>query len=384
MFVGGCKHDAEAWFYRSPTCKYCLGEPPPPLMRNPAPVHRLLLPSRLGHASIRSARHPKHAQRAPRPAAGLPEEVAHTKQCLARGYAVLALTSKDRVWASRCFSSSGNPAISERAGSGARHVLQLLSCLHKNQPACLCIMAGISTARLRSPGPFATRPYVPSCKAERRHQGPGHWLYQRLAGLAGPAGPTEAQSSASTPSPTMITACTPAGDHPDTKWALRTFTAQHGLRNKPIYMFGISSGASFAVKFPGTMAIQGLVSGASRGGQTALASAGSAWRLAVGCRRMPCIACNPSQPTRMCPAQPHPTPHPPPPSPQPTIHLRNGPTAAEVNQPWEYRCAACQAPVPPALLFLHSILILLQLPAFPRCNAWGLFSTTSSLQVGCY
>ncbi|KAL4431781.1 hypothetical protein ABPG77_002997 [Micractinium sp. CCAP 211/92] len=116
VFVGGCKHDAEAWFYRSEKCPYCLG---------------------------------------------LPEEVAHTKQCLARGYAVLALTPKDRVWSSRCFSSSGDPALS---------------------------------------------------------------------------------------------------DHPDTKWALQTFTAKLGLRGKPIYMFGVSSGASFAVKFPATMAIQGLVS----------------------------------------------------------------------------------------------------------------------------
>lgn len=116
VFVGGCKHDSEAWFYRSPKCPYCLG---------------------------------------------LPEEVAHTKQCLARGYAVLALSSKDREWSSRCFSSSGDPNLS---------------------------------------------------------------------------------------------------DHPDTKWALLKFTAQQGLRNKPIYMFGVSSGASFAVKFPGTMTIQGLIS----------------------------------------------------------------------------------------------------------------------------
>ncbi|KAL4440448.1 hypothetical protein ABPG75_003449 [Micractinium tetrahymenae] len=116
VFAGGCKHDAEAWFYKSKKCTFCLG---------------------------------------------LPEEVAHTKQCLARGYAVLALSSKDREWTSRCFSSSGDPALS---------------------------------------------------------------------------------------------------DHPDTKWALQTFTAQHGLRRKPIYMFGVSSGASFAVKFPGTMAIQGVFS----------------------------------------------------------------------------------------------------------------------------
>lgn len=39
--------------------------------------------------------------------------MAHTKQCLARGYAVLALASKDRT-KFRCFSASGNPYLSER------------------------------------------------------------------------------------------------------------------------------------------------------------------------------------------------------------------------------------------------------------------------------
>ena len=45
--------------------------------------------------------------------AGLPEEVSHTKQCLARGYAVLALMSRNREYRNRCFSSSGDPALSE-------------------------------------------------------------------------------------------------------------------------------------------------------------------------------------------------------------------------------------------------------------------------------
>jgi hypothetical protein len=45
--------------------------------------------------------------------AGLPEEVSHSKQCLARGYAVLALMSLNREYRSRCFSSSGGPGSSE-------------------------------------------------------------------------------------------------------------------------------------------------------------------------------------------------------------------------------------------------------------------------------
>ena len=54
---------------------------------------------------------PHHASPFPpapsHPPAGLPEEVSHSKQCLARGYAVLALMSLNREYKWRCFSSSG-------------------------------------------------------------------------------------------------------------------------------------------------------------------------------------------------------------------------------------------------------------------------------------
>ncbi|PRW59841.1 hypothetical protein C2E21_1509 [Chlorella sorokiniana] len=115
IFVHGCKHDPESWFYKSAKCPKCTG---------------------------------------------LPEEVAHTKQCLARGYAVLALRSLDREYRSRCFSSSG----------------------------------------------------------------------------------------------------TKLNDHPSSKQVVQAFTAKYGLANTPKYMFGISSGASFAVKFPGTMWVDGVIS----------------------------------------------------------------------------------------------------------------------------
>ncbi|PSC72221.1 Histone H2A [Micractinium conductrix] len=42
---------------------------------------------------------------------GLPEEVAHTKQALAWGYAALAVESKDKV--KGCFSASGDPVLSD-------------------------------------------------------------------------------------------------------------------------------------------------------------------------------------------------------------------------------------------------------------------------------
>ena len=71
-----------------------------------------------------------HRDLSPHP--GLPEEVAHTKQCLARGYAVLALRSLDREYRSRCFSSSGTklsewlpPGEVEHAcGSSAQSLLR--------------------------------------------------------------------------------------------------------------------------------------------------------------------------------------------------------------------------------------------------------------------
>jgi hypothetical protein len=62
------------------------------------------------------------------PPAGLPEEVAHTKQCLSAGYAVLALMSRDREYRARCFSTSGNPDLSEPARP---------PCPAPPRPACL-------------------------------------------------------------------------------------------------------------------------------------------------------------------------------------------------------------------------------------------------------
>ncbi|KAI3435834.1 hypothetical protein D9Q98_001892 [Chlorella vulgaris] len=116
IFIHGCKHDPYSWFYRSKACPQCTG---------------------------------------------LPEEVSHSKQCLARGYAVLALMSLNREYRSRCFSSSGGPGSNDQAS--ARDLIV-------------------------------------------------------------------------------------------------RFTQDAGLTRRPKYMFGISSGASFAIKFPMTMYIEGVVS----------------------------------------------------------------------------------------------------------------------------
>jgi poly(3-hydroxybutyrate) depolymerase len=52
-----------------------------------------------------------------------------------------------------------------------------------------------------------------------------------------------------------------AGDHGDVKAVVQKFTQQFKLNRMPIYMWGISSGAGFAIKFPATMYIDGIVSG---------------------------------------------------------------------------------------------------------------------------
>jgi hypothetical protein len=86
--------------------------------------------------------------RLPRPCpAGLPEEVAHTKACLARGYAVLALASKNREDKNRCFSSSGDPSKSEPGQAAALALAPLDSQLLGIQPAFLL------DARLRARHP---------------------------------------------------------------------------------------------------------------------------------------------------------------------------------------------------------------------------------------
>jgi len=114
IFIHGCKHDPYSWFYKSKRCPLCTG---------------------------------------------LPEEVSHTKQCLARGYAVLALMSINREYRSRCFASSGT-----------------------------------------------------------------------------------------------------ANDQPSAAQTIQQWSRAVKLNKKPMYMFGVSSGASFAIKFPGVMRIQGVIS----------------------------------------------------------------------------------------------------------------------------
>lgn len=58
------------------------------------------------------------------------------------------------------------------------------------------------------------------------------------------------------------TRCPPADDHPSAKQVLDAWFAKYGLSKLPKYIFGISSGAAFAVKFPRTYpGLAGVVSG---------------------------------------------------------------------------------------------------------------------------
>ena len=56
-----------------------------------------------------------------------------------------------------------------------------------------------------------------------------------------------------------------AGDQPEARAAIKDWSQQHGLDKKPMYMFGISAGASFVIKFPNReVPMAGLISGAYR------------------------------------------------------------------------------------------------------------------------
>ena len=130
IFIHGCKHDPMSWFYKSDKCQDCTGGlgglrmgcgqggrlatrlPLPRLCPSasctPLSDAHLLRCCSPPTASLSSVLLPTQ------PTAGLPEEVSHTKQCLARGYAVMALMSKDRAYRARCFSSSPDPSLSEQ------------------------------------------------------------------------------------------------------------------------------------------------------------------------------------------------------------------------------------------------------------------------------
>lgn len=85
----GCVHDAADFWPHSKACPQCSGGYPLTSLCAPWPASDYLPPNMISLARTR---------------AGLPEEVAHTKQALRRGYAVLAVDSGNRDPANRCFS----------------------------------------------------------------------------------------------------------------------------------------------------------------------------------------------------------------------------------------------------------------------------------------
>lgn len=103
----GCVHDASDFWPPSDACKECSGARGgvwggrAPATSGCGWQER----SRLGGGQSIDRRRPSHHTptcTAP-PCAGLPEEVSHTKQALARGYAVIAINSKNRDFDNRCF-----------------------------------------------------------------------------------------------------------------------------------------------------------------------------------------------------------------------------------------------------------------------------------------
>lgn len=64
------------------------------------------------------------------------------------------------------------------------------------------------------------------------------------------------------PAPARPSTRRPLDDHPSAKQVLDAWFAKYGLSKLPKYIFGISSGAAFAVKFPRTYpGLAGVVSG---------------------------------------------------------------------------------------------------------------------------
>ena len=90
-----------------------------------------------------------HTSRLP----GLPEEVAHTKQCLARGYAVLALRSLDREYRSRCFSSSGKQLSEHVWGSPGGLLRPPASYTEGAVHSAVSVWLGFATQSLNPDGP---------------------------------------------------------------------------------------------------------------------------------------------------------------------------------------------------------------------------------------
>lgn len=103
----GCVHDAADFWPSSAACPECSGALPTGAVGGR--VGGGLAPPSWA-AAVLSGVHtapPLQLRRGPHcrhRCAGLPEEVSHTKQALARGYAVIAVDSKDRRWDSRCYS----------------------------------------------------------------------------------------------------------------------------------------------------------------------------------------------------------------------------------------------------------------------------------------
>ena len=217
ILVHGCKHDPESWFYKSAACPKCTGAQCTGLGEGEAGgrARRALALGCL--ASVRRTAAPSpppgdhRANRCAacclprsRPPAGLPEEVAHTKQCLARGYAVLALMSKDRQYKSRCFSSSTDSAWQKGAAATGsppaaasccgrrerRGHAGLPACLHGCCPPPACLHGCLPAAQHRLASTPASL-MLPSSPRGCRRRPP-----QRQGGDGGLAAPLQAERQA--------------------------------------------------------------------------------------------------------------------------------------------------------------------------------------------
>ena len=195
--------------------------------------------------------------------AGLPEEVAHTKQALARGYAVLAIDSKNRDFNNRCF----------RCGAWA------VDCADRCQLVCSSDSSGRRCRRSSRPiGEYEAaaptlpphRPWLPFLACSYGEDKWGfkyileNWTREKVGtsgrrSLRRVVGAT-AHAGAAAPTGRDRPVCT--GDKALPQRPPRVVALQ-GLDKLPIFALGVSAGASFVLKLPKITRINGIISGAA-------------------------------------------------------------------------------------------------------------------------
>lgn len=183
--------------------------------------------------------------------AGMPEDVSHTKQALARGYTLLALdpNSPDLCWSSSAKGSYVNdqPDVSaggrERAGGGDGMWMQAAGGPQQGVGSCLCACVYKGAPIVHQPGKLAESKAgsTPCVRSRLRHLSAGLpaqvqpvWHRAHFSLSLGRLGPLLRML------PQVIA-------------TVSQFLKDHGLEGKPLFFAGASSGGTIALKLPATL-----------------------------------------------------------------------------------------------------------------------------------